>query len=40
MKNFSYVMDKEVWNVMRVSLLDYLKRNYKDIKVSVYKWNK
>jgi hypothetical protein len=25
MKNFSYVMDKEVWNVMRASLLDYLR---------------
>ena len=25
MKNFSYVMDKEVWEIMRISILDYLK---------------
>ena len=25
MKNFSYVMDKDVWEVMRTSILDYLK---------------
>lgn len=25
MKNFSYVMDKEVWEVMRTSILNYLK---------------
>jgi hypothetical protein len=25
MKSFSYVMNKEVWNVMRSSLLDYLR---------------
>lgn len=25
MKNFSYVMDKDVWEVMRSSILDYLK---------------
>jgi hypothetical protein len=25
MKNFSYVMDKEVWEFMRTSILDYLK---------------
>lgn len=25
MKNFSYVIDKDVWNVMRKSVLDYLR---------------
>lgn len=25
MKSFTYVMNKEVWNIMRISILDYLK---------------
>lgn len=32
MRSFSYVMNKEVWNVMRPSLLNYLKMYHNSFK--------
>ena len=32
MKNFSYVMDKDVWEIMRSSLLNYLKMYHNSFK--------